>query len=136
VGKPIDLSLTADHSQLMELVISSIPETIMVRWVGVNNAQQIARHINAGYDFVDVDDGIVSVSGQTTTDASGRHIVIGDCVLMAVSKEVYEARRKRIQEQGAHRLAANLSGDEIKAAAQSKGMKLWEKTESMESQKP
>lgn len=135
IGQPSELKATGDHSQLMELILSTIPETVVVRWVGINNAHQIARHLNAGYDYVKKEDGIMTVSGQIGTDATGQYIVIGDCVLMACSKEAYNTRRKVLQRQGEQRLAANLSGDEIKQNIP-KHMTVWERTSSMEAEKP
>ena len=130
IGTDLELREDVDYSQQMEILMESVPADVTVRWVGINNSRQIELHLLNGYTYVTVDDEIATVSGIHSTDATGQYIMVGDCVLMACSKEAYNRRRKKIDRLTETRLKSAVNADDFKAqAAGLKGTDLFEKNE-------
>lgn len=129
IGSAAEVRELVDYSKMMEIVMETIPDTVEVRWVGINNAQQIERHLMNGYTYVEVTDGIKTLTGLEKTDASGRYVVVGDCVLMACSKEALKARRKELAKRTRQRLETTIQAGEFKEAVRAKGIKLYEDDE-------
>lgn len=117
IGTEMELREDVDYSQQMEIVLESVPADVVVRWVGINNSRQIELHLLNGYTYVTVDDEIATVSGIHNTDATGQYIMVGDCVLMACSKEAYNRRRKKIERLTETRLKSAVNADDFKAQA-------------------
>ncbi len=113
IGQEGEVRETVDYSQLMDIIASSVPDTMEVRWVGVNNPQQLERHLSNGYAYVIREDGIATTAGLERYDAAG-HIIVGDCVLMACSKEARRKRHRDIQLQARNRLDATARGEEFR----------------------
>jgi hypothetical protein len=117
IGTELELREDVDYSQQMEIVMDSVPDDVQVRWVGINNSRQIELHLLNGYTYVTVDDEISTVSGIHSTDATGQYLMVGDCVLMACSKEAYNRRRKKVERLTETRLRSAVNADDFKAQA-------------------
>jgi hypothetical protein len=121
IGTEAELREDVDYSQQMEIVLESVPDDVVVRWVGINNSRQIELHLLNGYTYVTVHDEIATKSGVHTTDASGQYMCVGDCVLMACSKEAYNRRRKKVDRTTETRLKSAVNADEFKAQLEKTG---------------
>ncbi len=124
VGTDAVVREVIDYSRLMEIEMKTVPEGVEVRWVGINNAQQIERHLANGYTYVLREDGITTISGLDKTDAAGEHVIVGDCVLMACARESYVARHREIRRRAEQRLDSTVRGDEVKGMLQAKNLKI------------
>ena len=131
IGTDAEIKEIVDYSRMMEIIMSTVPSTVEVRWVGINNSQQIERHLANGYEYVHRDDGIATVSGLESTDATGQYIVVGDCVLMACSKESFKNRQKQIAERTRHRLDSTIRGEEFQEQLNQRGLKVYKEDERM-----
>lgn len=131
IGSVGEVRDVIDYNQMMEIITESVPSTVDVRWVGINNSQQIERHLANGYAYVLREDGIKTLSGLDKTDATGQYIVVGDCVLMACSKESLKARRREIAERTRHRLDSTIRAEEFQEQVAKRGMKVYSDDERM-----
>lgn len=124
IGTEAEVREDVDYSQQMEIVLSSVPAEVVVRWVGINNSRQIELHLLNGYTYVTVDDAIATRSGVHSTDASGQYLCVGDCVLMACSKEAFNRRRKKVERLTEVRLKSAVNADDFKAEVEKTGGKV------------
>lgn len=131
IGSAAEVREVVDYNQQMEIVMSTIPSTVSVRWVGINNSQQIERHLQNGYEYVLREDGIKTLTGLDKTDASGQYVVVGDCVLMACSKEALKHRQKEIANRTRHRLDSTIRAEEFQEQVAQRGLKVYTDDERM-----